>query len=363
MTLLWRMADEPLLCFDGDSAGQKAAYRAVETVLPLLAPGKSLAFVFLPEGLDPDDLLQRSGPDAVAGALRATKPLVDVLWSKELAAGDWTTPERRAQLETRLAELVGTIANKTVRQYYEQETRRRLREQFNQYRSNWNDQQRGGQQNARGNGRFAANPNRKLAGGFTGPKRGAFYPGPPLAATASLAGSALIQGGQGGGERALHGREVLLVQTLLNHPWLLDDYFEDVATTYFEAELLQRLRDCILSVYSQQNPLDKEALHHQLGKLGYHSLLAQVEHAITHHSDWDTQPHASHDDVLKGWKHRLALHRKSVELKRELESASRAYEIEQSEENYLRLQDLSRQSWSVEGVEAALEGSGSNAQS
>jgi hypothetical protein len=62
-----------------------------------------------------------------------------------------------------------------------------------------------------------------------------------------------------------------------------------------------------------------------------------------------------------GWKHRLALHRKSVELKRELESASRAYEIEQSEENYLRLQDLSRQSWSDEGGEIAAEGYGKSA--
>ena len=66
LQLLWRMADEPLLCFDGDSAGRKAAYRAVETALPLLTPGKSLAFAFLPDGLDPDDLLRQQGAEAVA---------------------------------------------------------------------------------------------------------------------------------------------------------------------------------------------------------------------------------------------------------------------------------------------------------
>jgi len=103
----------------------------------LLTPGKSLAFAFLPDGLDPDDLLRQQGAEAVARALVAPKPLVDVLWAKELAAGNWTTPERRAQLEKRLHELMGTIADKTVRQYYEQETRRRLREQFNGYRSSF----------------------------------------------------------------------------------------------------------------------------------------------------------------------------------------------------------------------------------
>ena len=66
LQLLWRMADEPLLCFDGDSAGVKAAHRAVETALPLLTPGKSLAFAFLPDGLDPDDLLRQQGAEAVA---------------------------------------------------------------------------------------------------------------------------------------------------------------------------------------------------------------------------------------------------------------------------------------------------------
>jgi DNA primase len=198
----------------------------------------------------------------------------------------------------------------------------------------------------------------RQAGGFTTPKRGGFQSFADTAATASLAGSAMLRP-QG---NSLPQRELLLIITLLNHPWLLDDYVEDVGAIQFEAEPLQRLRDCILSVYSQQNPLDKEALHHQLGKLGYFGLLAQVEHAITHNSDWNTQPHASQDGVLMGWRHRLALHRKSVELKRELEAARRAYEIEQSEENFLKLQDLLTQSWGVDEGDSSAPVYGKNAQ-
>ncbi len=349
--LLWRLADEPLLCFDGDSAGLKAAYRAVETAMPHLKPGKSLAFAFLPEGLDPDDLLRQHGAESVAAALEKSKPLVEVLWSKELAAGEWTTPERRAQFEARLDELIQTIGDRTVRQYYGQDIRRRLRDQFAGYASR---SDRGFEAKRRANGFPPGRPQpRRQAGGFIGSKRTPLQAFPE-ARTTALTESALVRSSRA----MLPGREVLILRTLLNHPWLLDDYAEDVATIRFEAPALQVLRNSILTVYSNQNPLDKEGLHHQLGKLGCSGHLAQVEHAITHNSDWNTEPGASRDDVLRGWKHRLALHRKSVELKRELELAERAFAIDPSEENFLRLQDLSNQGWSVDGTEAAEEGYG-----
>jgi DNA primase len=347
LALLWRMADEPLLCFDGDAAGIKAAHRAVETALPDLRPGKSLAFVFLPEGLDPDDLLRQKGADAVSEALRASRPLVDVLWAKELNAGDWSTPERRAHFEQRLHELIQTIGDRTVRQYYGQEIRRRLREKFSGYRP----QAYAASNRPRAADRFGERAHqRPLAGGFLGAKRGPVqqFAG---AATSALTESALVR--TAGGD--LPTREALIVVTLLNHPWLLDDDAEEIMAIRLESDVLQRLRDAILTAYSGQNPLDKKALRYQLEKLGYSGLLAQIEHAITHNSDWNTQPDASRDDVLIGWRHRLALHRKS-ELKRELESAERALAIDPSEENFLKLQDLFKQVWSADGTELAADG-------
>jgi DNA primase len=171
------------------------------------------------------------------------------------------------------------------------------------------------------------------------------------AATSALTESALVR--TAGGD--LPTREALIVMTLLNHPWLLDDDAEEIMAIRLESGVLQRLRDAILTAYSGQNPLDKKALRYQLEKLGYSGLLAQIEHAITHNSDWNTQPDASRDDVLIGWRHRLALHRKS-ELKRELESAERALAIDPSEENFLKLQDLFKQVWSADGTELAADG-------
>jgi DNA primase catalytic core len=124
--LLWRMTPEPILCFDGDAAGQKAAYRAVDTVLPHLKPGFSVAFVFLPDGLDPDDMIRQQGADAMKACLAAAKPLSEVLFDREWAAGEWTTPERRARLEAQLRALVVKITDASVRGHYGQAIAERL---------------------------------------------------------------------------------------------------------------------------------------------------------------------------------------------------------------------------------------------
>src|SRR5262249_55604853 len=102
LALIWRMADEPVLCFDGDSAGRRPAYRAVDVALPLLRPGKSLAVALLPEGQDPDDLIRAGGRDAMEEVLRTALPLADMLWLRETESGSFDTPERRAALEARL---------------------------------------------------------------------------------------------------------------------------------------------------------------------------------------------------------------------------------------------------------------------
>ena len=123
---LWRLVDVPILCFDGDSAGQKAAIRAAQRALPMLAPGRSLAFVTLPAGQDPDDLVRAKGPAAFDALLERPEPLVSRLWEHELAAEPLDTPEQKAGLKQRLNELAGTIADDNVRHEYIAEFRRRF---------------------------------------------------------------------------------------------------------------------------------------------------------------------------------------------------------------------------------------------
>jgi len=115
---LWRMAPEPLLCFDGDVAGQRAAARAVERALPLLQPAKSLRFVLLPAGEDPDSLIRSAGPQAIGQCIAAAKPLSEMLWSGVAAAHHLDTPERRAGLREALLRAVSRIADKGVQTAY-----------------------------------------------------------------------------------------------------------------------------------------------------------------------------------------------------------------------------------------------------
>ena len=124
--LLWKMADEPILCFDGDSAGLRAAYRAVDLAMPRLKPGKSLKFALLPQGQDPDDLARSGGRDAIADVIGAARPLAGMLWARETEGHSFDTPERRAALEARVNEVTATIADEAVRRYYRQDFNARL---------------------------------------------------------------------------------------------------------------------------------------------------------------------------------------------------------------------------------------------
>ena len=124
--MLWRMTEKPLLCFDGDAAGQKAALRAALRALPLLKPGHSLQFVTLPDGQDPDDLVKKSGPKALAALLEASEPLVERLWRSEVAAGPLATPEDRAGLKQRLGAHMANIADGEIRRHYADALRERF---------------------------------------------------------------------------------------------------------------------------------------------------------------------------------------------------------------------------------------------
>ena len=118
MERLWTMADVPLLCFDGDAAGQKAALRAAHRALPLLAPGRSLAFATLPPGQDPDDLVREEGATAIEQVLKASTPLVQFLYRVQRQAAAIETPEGRAGLRQNILDLAGSVESSFVQSEY-----------------------------------------------------------------------------------------------------------------------------------------------------------------------------------------------------------------------------------------------------
>ena len=119
--MLWRLNDKPILCFDGDAAGRRAAMRAATRVLPMLRPGHSLQFVTLPMGMDPDDLIRKSGRDALEQLLAQPAGLLDMLWQHERDASPLNSPEDKAGLKTRLIAHAEAIQDQDIRSLYRRE--------------------------------------------------------------------------------------------------------------------------------------------------------------------------------------------------------------------------------------------------
>ncbi len=134
---LWRLDPTPILCFDGDGAGQKAAVRAAGRAMPFLTPGRTLRFVTLPQGQDPDDLVRAGGRSAMEALLAAPEPLVERLWRHEQAALPLDTPEARAGLKQRLGEHARAIADKDVSHQYWNEFRQRADALFAPPKREW----------------------------------------------------------------------------------------------------------------------------------------------------------------------------------------------------------------------------------
>ncbi|MFQ5534188.1 MAG: DNA primase, partial [Sphingomonadales bacterium] len=152
---LWRLAAEPVLCFDGDKAGLQAGYRALERALALLKPGHSLRFAFLPPDEDPDSLIAKQGARAFAQVIEAALPLSEVLWRSQIEGAALDTPERRAGFQAGLEALVARIGDPKVRTFYRTDMARRLANLFGpQAGQEWRPPRAGGGWNRRRRGSF-----------------------------------------------------------------------------------------------------------------------------------------------------------------------------------------------------------------
>ena len=120
LRLLWRMADEPIIALDGDTAGLRAAMRVIDIALPLLEAGKSLRFALMPEGMDPDDLIKAQGAAAMQAIVDAAVPMVHLLWRRETEGKAFDSPERKAALDKALREKIELIRDQSIRNHYGQ---------------------------------------------------------------------------------------------------------------------------------------------------------------------------------------------------------------------------------------------------
>ena len=216
MDQLWLLAPEPIICFDGDRAGEAAAARAIDRMLPVLREGHSFRFAFLPQGSDPDDLVRNEGAGAFSQCLAEARPLIDVLWRRECGGHSLDTPERRAALEERLERLLGTIGNARVKDHYRKEIKARLW-------ALW----------------------RELGKRGSGPAKAS--PAPGAASGAMPLPSA-------------HGFAITIVLALAHHPWLLDHFAEEVAQIDIRQKQLAELLTALTHSIFEHPGIEREPL-------------------------------------------------------------------------------------------------------
>ncbi|MBT5383759.1 MAG: DNA primase [Kordiimonadaceae bacterium] len=293
---MWRLTAEPMMCFDGDKAGQRAATRVVERSLSLLKPGYSLRFVYLPEGEDPDSFVAGQGAEAFEKLLNEGSSLAEVLWIELVSKTKFETPEQRAGLEQKISQTLAEIKDPKVRGYYESDFKKRLKKLFGSEfvpeinlhqrpQSEWEkeNQKVVWKKSAPNKIRFSNDEVEKNIGNLNKTKIGK---------TKGI---------------SLKDRERLVILTVLEHPWLLEGHEEQFATFEFESLELDKVRNEIIRIASRETDLENETLRHHLLENG----LGQVVNTIFKQGVLTTQKfigkNSSAADTEETWLHSIEL--------------------------------------------------------
>lgn len=327
MAHLWQMADEPLLMFDGDNAGLRAASRAVERALPHLKPGKSLRFVFIPKGQDPDDLVRAEGRSAIEKLVEGAKPLSGFLFDSLTAGVDSSTPERRAGLEKKIFSTLASIEDETVKTLYQRDFRSRLWDRFKPKRASaW-----------QGKGRLGT-------GSRYAPQ-----------ATGLLKATNLGRAGDAAPDASTY--EKIMVLALAHHPEILLTREEEVAEFDFGSQSLAALRDWLVAQQSGTNPLDPDTIETHLNRGAHSETLAKLKQDLPRKSHWAAWPEAALADALTYFDHVMARYR-FLAARADYERAEADFAADMTDENQARFLAAQAVYRELEEKEATIEGFG-----
>jgi DNA primase len=343
--LLWRMNDAPVLCFDGDEAGLRAAERAAGLVLPLLQPGKTVKIATLPGGLDPDDIIRQQGRNAFADVIDRARSLNDMVWSLETGGIVPETPEARAALEARLRERASGIGDQSVRRHYMQAFDEKLQAFFQPIRPQRFDGQRFDRRDgSRGRGNGRSQYGQKSFGT------------PRLVVSDTLRNSRMLKPGRAADASP---REAVILLSLVNHPALAENRLEALAGLEFGSPAGRKLFSAVLDLIMTDHDTSGADLRAALGARGFGAEIERMEGLLKGQGVWQVLDDAADLDAETGLRHALALHYKSVELNKALKAAENALDVDWTEDSFKVLQDIKNQITTVDGTEALIEGFGS----
>lgn len=259
--VLWKLCNAPVLCFDGDNAGRRAAARACERILPLLKPDYTARFAFLPEGQDPDSLLRGQGRGALQAVLDSALPMADFIWSRHTAGQAFESPEARAGLSKGLEDEAARIADRGVQHYYRQSFREKI---FAAFR--WKGAKAGKRKKDERKDRV----------------RDVMRLRRPAFTDLSLS------------------RQVLLV-TVINYPEIFEFVEEELGSLDIENKRLDLVRQSILDIMGSGNALDRDGIVNYLNGNGFgEELSLLMSEGVYTHAGF-ARPGRSVGEAQVGW--------------------------------------------------------------
>ncbi|NTJ42894.1 DNA primase [Agrobacterium larrymoorei] len=352
LELLWKMSTLPILCFDGDGAGIRAASRAADLALPHIKPGRSVSFALLPDGKDPDDLVRHEGRAPFDRVLSEAKPLAAMIWSRETSSVTFDTPEKRAELENRLRQIVSVIGDESVRRFYQQDMRDRLNSFFQP-------------QFQRGN---MPNRNFQRGGGSANGRNGQRGQGSnPGAMNAGRVSDRLSQSGLVRGYLTAPAlRESVLALTIVNHPQLLLEEYDEIAAIDYENRDLQRLWSQVLTYAAESAAeLSRDGLIGRLEAHGFDTLVKAMNQQVRNARLWTATEQAAPEDAREGYVQALSLHKRTkalrwqkIDLEREIAEATEAGDDERGTLLIRALSEVQLEIGRMENQEAIIDGFG-----
>lgn len=329
LSILWKLAPRPdardpthdyspILCFDGDNAGLRAAARAVERALPLLTPTQTLRVATISGAKDPDDLIRHSGKSAMDMILKQAKPMVDFIWETTFSGRPMRTPEERGTFIAAIKQRVSLIANETLRQLYQDEIQKRISSVFN-----WRQEQpKQSQQNFK-----------KTGTGGRGLNKDIWSPTDPILTRKQPKNPQRL-------------RERVLLATMINYPSLFNDFGEDLARIDFSNSEYEQVRQQVLKILSESpDPLNAEELYRYLVNQktpnSYQTLSEILSESTYLHAAY-AKPGLSLTQAHAGWKSIWYKHLQEL-LQIDLHTASRRYAEDNSPESLARMMALRTQ--------------------
>ncbi len=306
--LLWRLAPEPVLCFDGDPAGMKAAVRAMERALPLLRAGRSLKFAMLPEGDDPDTLVRREGAQSFRVLTDKALPLAELLWQTLTKREAFETPEQRAGMERKVFTMLNEIKDEKVKGYYRSDFGKRLNQKF----------------------RASPRPGR--------PRRMGMPPRPLKGKLEKSHNLLKTQIGRArGNEPVPTFLEELILLAVLNHPQLAHNHFEDLSSLVFKDQDLAGLQKAILDFSQEQDVINLENLKEHLLNSGFAELYKRLSERSAARNVRFASQNSAFELAEKWWHKTLSRLQQISTLRKDLEELEKDCVENPDEQKWRRL--------------------------